>query len=104
MIRYHLSALEPYQALTITTKEGDYEEVYEPLSDPLLLKYLNLRTKAGHVSRLLSPPLQASRLFQRLRASLPFAPNFSRPEFIPTQLLSFLEILRDKFPLHRLLL
>lgn len=78
--------------------------MYEPLSDPLLLKYLNLRAKAGHVSRLLSSPLQSSRLFQRVRASLPFAPNFSRPEFIPTRLLSFLEVLRDKFPLHRLLL
>src|SRR5258708_9972035 len=104
MIRYLLSTLEPYQALTITTKEGDYEEVYEPLSDPLLVKYLNLRANAGHVSRLLSSPLQSSRLFRQLRTSLPFAPNFTRPEFIPTQLLSFFEILRDKFPLHRLLL
>ncbi|KAF8323529.1 S-adenosyl-L-methionine-dependent methyltransferase [Cantharellus anzutake] len=99
MIRYHLSTLEPYQALIVTTEDGDYEEVYEPLSDPLLQKYLTLRTKAGHVS-----PLQSSRFLQRLRATLPFAPNLSRPEFVPTHLLSFLEILRDKFPLHRLLL
>jgi len=37
--------------------------------------------------------------------SLPFAPNVTpRPEFIPTRLLSFLKVLRNNFPLHRLLL
>lgn len=37
--------------------------------------------------------------------SAPFAPNVtSKPEFIPTRILTFLKILRQNFPLHRLLL
>jgi len=48
------------------------------------------------------PP--ASPFLRRLRASLPFAPNLSRPEYIPTQLLQLIYILREKFPRHKLLL
>ena len=35
---------------------------------------------------------------------LPFAPNLSQPEFIPTRLLSLLTTLRTYFPRHRLIL
>lgn len=35
---------------------------------------------------------------------MPFAPNLTKPEFIPTRQLQLLEVLRDKFPNHRVLM
>jgi hypothetical protein len=41
---------------------------------------------------------------RNIYAHLPFAPNLSAPEYIPTRLLSLLRTLRNYFPRHRLLL
>jgi Putative S-adenosyl-L-methionine-dependent methyltransferase len=95
---------KPYQALTTTNASGDYDEIFEPVSDPLITKYLEYRKQAGHIPPAFAHPLSSSPTLRRLRAQLPFSPNLSRAEFVPTQLFSFLEILRDKFPLHHLLL
>ena len=45
-----------------------------------------------------------STTIRNIFASLPFAPNLSVPEYIPTRLLNFLRTLRTSFPRHRLLL
>lgn len=75
------------------------EEEYELISDPLIQRYLHYRQMAGYRS-----PIQPLSVKNRLRQLLPFAPNVSDPEFLPTMQMYFLEILRDKFPQHRLLL
>lgn len=103
VIRYNLDTLDPYQEVTAIDKFGDFEELYEPLTDPLILRFCEYRRRAGHMSPLLTPAVR-SRTLRSLRNILPFAPNMSPPEFVPTRLLTFLEILREKFPLHRLLL
>lgn len=95
---------EQYQGFTATSSTGDYEEVYEPVSDPLIQRYLEYRDAAGHLPAAHSNPITSRPWVRRLRQHLPFAPNISKPEFIPTQLVRFLELLRDKFPRHRLLL
>lgn len=105
-MRYSTKTLEPFQGVTAVTPSGDYEEIYEPATDPLVSRYLSTREHAGHASPAIpsSNVLSSSSLLRRARSYLPFAPNLTKPEFIPTQLLAFLELLTVKFPLHRLLL
>lgn len=107
MIRYDLATGEPLQAVVIIDDAGDFHLVYESVTDPLIQQFLSLR-------ELLPAPLNhspafpfwlaASPLLRTLRQQLPFAPNLSKPEYIPTKSLQFMEVLRDKFPQHRLLM
>ena len=95
LIRYNSKTLEPYQGHVIETVSGDISEVYYPLQDPLLKRYLDLRCKTGYKSQ----------NFQRRALSfMPFAPNMTQKEFIPTKSLEFLEILYKYFPKNSLLL
>lgn len=52
----------------------------------------------------ISKLLQKSKILRKAYTSLPFSPNLSKPEYIPTRLLSLLQKLREHFPRHRLLL
>ena len=76
---------------------------YTKLTDPLISSLLELRQQLSH-----PPPLpkllSSSSTIRKIYTSLPFAPNLSAPEYIPTRLLSFLRTLRTNFPRHRLLL
>lgn len=78
--------------------------MYEPVSDPLIKSYLDYRDASGHLPAARSNWITSHPLVRRIRQNLPLAPNLTKPEFIPTRLVNFLEILRDKFPRHRLLL
>lgn len=84
-------------------KEGDFDIIYTPVTDPLLDAFLDVRRKLNH-----PPPIpRILRKSQRLRnfyTSMPFAPNLSTVEYIPTRLLNLLQTLRKHFPRHRLLL
>jgi hypothetical protein len=84
-------------------KEGDFDTIYTPVTDPLIKAFLNVRGKLGH-----SPPvpkiLWNSPKLRNLYASMPFAPNLTAVEYIPTRLLNLLQTLRKHFPRHRLLL
>ncbi|KAJ7066234.1 S-adenosyl-L-methionine-dependent methyltransferase [Mycena amicta] len=103
MIRYDLKTLQPLQALVTVDERGDYDMIYSPVTDPLIASFLKLRTRLAHppaIPRL----LRAAPSLLRLYTNLPFAPNLSTPEYIPTRLLSLLRTLRTHFPRHRLLL
>lgn len=100
-IRYSIETRQPFQGLVAIDEWGDFSQLYEPVSDGLITSYLNLREEISQVSPVVP---SSSPLLRRLRASLPFAPNLSQPEYIPTRLLQLLNIIRDKFPRHRLLL
>ncbi|KAG6813855.1 hypothetical protein H0H92_006262 [Tricholoma furcatifolium] len=103
VVRYDLKTLEPYQGIITIDDNGDFETVYTPVSDPLITQFLNLRRRLKHplpVGRL----LQASDMLRKLYSTMPFAPNLSKEEYIPTRLLSLLRTLRNQFPRHRLLL
>ncbi|CAG8597391.1 1914_t:CDS:2 [Acaulospora morrowiae] len=99
LIRYDTITEDPLQAIVITDDKGEYDELYEPVTDELILRYLQLRSKTTYKS----PALQ-NRLVRQLRNKLPLAPNMSQPEFIPTKVLLFLEILKEYFPKHRLII
>lgn len=103
MIRYDLKTLEPYQTFVSIDDGGDFSTHYTRISDPLIHSFMNIRDVLSHkpsIPRLLS----ASPLLRNVYTNMPFAPNLSKPEYIPTRLLSLLTTLRTKFPLHRLLL
>lgn len=104
VIRYDTNTLKPYQGVTLTKSSGDYEEVYEAVTDPLIQRYLGIQDMAGHLPVSQSNRFLSNPRVRRIRNALPFAPNLTKPEFIPTRLFTFLEVLRDKFPKHRLLL
>jgi hypothetical protein len=107
MIRFDLQTGKPVQGIVIIDDAGHFQLVYEPVTDPLIQKFLDLRA-------LLPAPLNHSPAFpswfaasptlRALRLQLPFAPNLSKPEYLPTKSLLFMEALREKFPQHRLLM
>lgn len=103
MIRYDLKTLEPYQTFVSVDESGDFSTHYTRISDPLISALMNIRNALGH-----RPPLPrilcSSPLIRNVYTNMPFAPNLSKPEYIPTRLLSLLTKLRTNFPLHRLLL
>ncbi|KAI0642254.1 DUF185-domain-containing protein [Trametes meyenii] len=103
MIRYDLRTLEPYQGLVTIDANGDFSTYYTKITDPLINSFLGLRRYLQH-----PPPiyrlLELSPKFRTFYTNLPFAPNLSPPEFIPTRLLTLLRTLRRHFPRHRLLL
>ncbi|KAF8074921.1 S-adenosyl-L-methionine-dependent methyltransferase [Lyophyllum atratum] len=103
VVRYDLRSMEPYQGMVTIDSQGDFDTIYTPVTDPLISEFLELRRRLGHslpVSRI----LQSSEALRKLYLSLPFAPNLSKEEYIPTRLVSLLRILRNHFPRHRLLL
>ncbi|KAG6833237.1 hypothetical protein H0H87_009858 [Tephrocybe sp. NHM501043] len=103
VVRYDLKTLEPYQCVVTVDSQGDFDTVYTPVTDPLITEFLELRRRLKHptpVSRL----LQSSDILRKLYLSMPFAPNLSKEEYIPTRLVSLLRTLRTYFPRHRLLL
>lgn len=98
-----MKTLEPYQAIVTIDENGEFGTHYTRVTDPLISSFLNLRQQLGHplpIPRL----LLASEAARSIYTSLPFAPNLSAPEYIPTRLLSLMFILRKHFPRHRLLL
>lgn len=47
-------------------------------------------------------PMHQSKLVRKLRSSIPFTRNLSDPEYIPTRLMQFFDILGKYFPGHKL--
>ncbi|KZT43225.1 DUF185-domain-containing protein [Sistotremastrum suecicum HHB10207 ss-3] len=102
MLRYDLKNLQPYQSIVTIDDSGDFSHLYAPVSDPLIKSFLSLRNTAGHRPAL--PRYLLSSPLRNIYRSLPFAPNLSPPVYIPTRLLTFLRMLRQYFPRHKLLL
>jgi Putative S-adenosyl-L-methionine-dependent methyltransferase len=100
-IRYDPLTEEPLQGTVLIDNEGEFHEFYTPYIDPIASRFLRVRHAAtsGHY-RL---PLPQSKIVRKLRARIPFMPNLSDPEYIPTRLMQFFDILGKYFPSHRLL-
>ncbi|WVQ97160.1 hypothetical protein IAU59_004270 [Kwoniella sp. CBS 9459] len=106
MIRYDLSSLTPFQAVVAIDGSGDFSLLYEPITDPLIrrvLAYRRLIPPSPSTGPPLSPALLYSPFLRKTYSSLPFAPNLSPPDFIPTKSILFLERLREILPGHRLM-
>ena len=95
--------LRPYQGMISISPTGYIDEIYEPVHDPLILRFLAYRNVTGRRPVPLNR-IDTNPLYRKWRRFLPFAPNLSKPEYIPTKLLTLLELLTRYFPLHRLLL
>ncbi|MBE7180703.1 MAG: SAM-dependent methyltransferase, partial [Terriglobus roseus] len=105
-VRYDPRTDAALQSTVLVDARGDFHDFYAPRLDPLAARFL--RTRAAAVPppaqrHLNHHPLAAPRAWRRLRAALPFAPNLSAPEYLPTRLLSFFDVLHNYFPAHRLL-
>ncbi len=101
VLRYDLRTEEPLQGTVLIDARGHFYEFYEPVLEPLAGRYLRVRHAA--TAGRYPVPRPASRAARWLRAQLPFAPNLSEPEYVPTRLLQFFDILERYFPAHRLL-
>ncbi|KAK2463613.1 hypothetical protein APHAL10511_004364 [Amanita phalloides] len=103
VVRYDLRTLQPYQGVVTVDRQGEFDMLYTPVSDPLITSFLDIRKKLGQqppISRI----LRASETLRKIFTTLPFAPNLSVEEYIPTRTLSLLRTLREYFPRHRLVL
>ncbi|KAL8742535.1 MAG: hypothetical protein Q9190_004988, partial [Brigantiaea leucoxantha] len=100
-IRYDPITEQPHQCTVLIDDEGDFYEFYTKEIDPVADRYLRLRHAV--CSRPFNHPLKRSRWLRNISARLPFAPNMTDPEYIPTSLMQFFDILRDYFPMHQLL-
>ncbi|KAM9875194.1 cog1565 domain protein [Verticillium dahliae] len=100
-LRYDLRTEEPLQARVLIDDDGDFYEFYDTRLDPVAARFLRVRHAA--TAGRYPAPYPASRLARDLRSRLPLAPNLSAPEYIPTRLMQYLDVLERYFPAHRLL-
>lgn len=100
-IRYDPFSEEPLQGSLLIDKDGSFYEFYLKEVDSLAMRFLHMRRAAS--TRSFHHPLEGTRWRRKLRSSLPFAPNLTVPEYIPSKLLEFFEILQIYFPKHQLL-
>ena len=102
VIRYHPFTEEPLQGTVIIDGAGEFYEFYSKHLDPVASRFLKIRD--GARIQPFDHPLRSPRFIRNLKARLPFVPNLSKPEYIPTKLMQFFDILRDYFPSHKLLI
>lgn len=106
VVRYSTRDLKPYQCMVAVDETGDFHELWEPVHDPAIQRYLKLLRKVR--PSLLPPgaPLYLAWLPQRLRElmhdHMPFYANLTQPHFLPTGALRMMDVLRKHFPQHRL--
>ena len=99
VIRYDTLTHHPLQEWVLIDEYGDYDTLYEPLKDSLIQEFLKSRQQVGY-----SCPFKLNSLSHNCRMKLPFAPNLTDPEFLPTKSFEFLQVLKKYFPRHHLLL
>lgn len=100
VLRYDLKTEEPLQGTVLIDGHGDFYEFYEPVLDPVAARYLRVRHAATNGQYRV--PYPTNRAMRWLKTQLPLAPNLSDPEYIPTRLMQFFDILEKHFPAHRL--
>ena len=100
-IRYDPFTEEPLQGNVLIDNDGDFYEFYTHEIDPVASRFLRVRSVA--CSQPFDHPLKGSRIIRKLKARLPFAANLTVPEYIPTRLMQFFDILHEYFPHHQLL-
>jgi Putative S-adenosyl-L-methionine-dependent methyltransferase len=98
-ISYDLETAEARQQAVLVDAEGEFYPYLLQDPDPIASRFLRVRDVA--CDRPFKHPLRLT-LKKRLQYSLPFASPTSEPEYIPTRLMQFFDILHRYFPLHRL--
>lgn len=100
-IRYDPRTEEALQCHVLVDAKGELFEVYDKSLDPTALRFLQVRDVASTAPY--NHPLRSSAPLRRLRRYLPGASDLTDPEYIPTRLMQFFDILHNYFPAHRLL-
>lgn len=112
VVSYATDSLAPYQALVSIDESGDMHELWEPVSDPLIKRYLDLMSnqsplRSGDHSRSRSTAwLESMPTFLRkvMTNHFPFYPNLTARTFVPTGSLQLLDTLVRSFPRHKLVI
>lgn len=113
VIRYDLRTEEHMQGSVIIDEDGDFYDHFSPLTDPAISRFLRLRHTATegiyplpyHSPSGLGVPKDEpwwARVRRRLRGRGRGADGLSEPEYIPTRLMAFFEVLERYFPNHQL--
>ncbi|EEU48759.1 uncharacterized protein NECHADRAFT_30531 [Fusarium vanettenii 77-13-4] len=99
-IRYDVATEEPLQGHVLIDGDGDFYEFYVHELDPVAARYFRVRHAAtgGDYPK----PYPTNAALRYLSTKVPFAANLSDPEFIPTRLMQFFDVLEKYFPAHRL--
>jgi hypothetical protein len=102
-IRYNTYTGEPLQATVLIDGAGEFYEFYERDVDPVASRFLKIRDIAARSSY--NHPLGGASniLWRSLRQRFPGVEDLTIPEYIPTRLMQFFDILHNYFPAHRLL-
>lgn len=110
-VRYCTSTMQAYQTLVSIDSTGDMHELFVPVQDSLIRRYLSTLSvlRPGIFSHPPGLPGYLSYLPGGLRRELsshfPFFPNLSpQPHFLPTHSLKLLDTLRTQFPRRRVIL
>ncbi|EPS31531.1 hypothetical protein PDE_06486 [Penicillium oxalicum 114-2] len=98
-IRYDTRTQAPQQGGVLIDADGDFHEYYNTQLDAVAARFLRVRQAAAR--RPFPSPLGPWYL-RNLRSAGPFRKEFSPPEYIPTRLMQFFDILNQYFPAHRL--
>ncbi|TQN70192.1 Protein arginine methyltransferase NDUFAF7-like protein [Colletotrichum shisoi] len=99
-VRYDLATEEPLQGSVLVDADNDLYEFYSPDLDPVLARFLRVRHAA--TGGRYPTPYPANRMLRNLKSRMPMMPNLSEPEYIPTRLMQFFDVLEKYFPAHRL--
>lgn len=99
-IRYDINTEQPLQGHVLIDGDGDFYEFYVHELDPLAARYFRVRHAAtgGNYPK----PYPNNAVLRYISSKMPFAANLSDPEFIPTRLMQFFDVLEKYFPGHRL--
>ncbi|WFD29179.1 hypothetical protein MSPP1_000184 [Malassezia sp. CBS 17886] len=108
VVRYSTADFRPYQGLVSIDRTGDMQELYEPVQDPVIRRYLQLLASVRPSVLPPSAPLylgwMPESVRRMLQESAPFYPNLTPPHYVPTGMLQLMDVLKKHFPLHRLVL
>ncbi|KUI57098.1 hypothetical protein VP1G_04402 [Cytospora mali] len=120
VIRYDLRTEEPLQGTVLIDEEGDFYEFFSPVTDPVVQRFLRLRHTATegvyplpyYSKSGLGMPQEPwwRRALRGLKGSGStisggggkYSSGLSGPEYIPTRLMGFFEVLERYFPNHQL--
>lgn len=98
-IRYDSRTELPQQGGVLIDADGEFHEYYNTRLDPVAARFLRVRQAAAR--RPYPSPL-GPRVLRGLRSAPPFGSSHSLPEYIPTRLMQFFDVLNQYFPAHRL--
>ncbi|KAI8985802.1 putative S-adenosyl-L-methionine-dependent methyltransferase-domain-containing protein [Pilobolus umbonatus] len=109
VIRYDLKTMEAHQGYICIDNDYNYEEIFEPVgTDQLITRYSSIRKRMGPSEKYNKQLIQPARSYlYKLQQMMKYPrvnQQYTYPEYIPTRLLEFLDILATHFPGHRLIM